>query len=70
MRGKRRSIKKDERRCDLMEGYVELTKQYLAGRRNISKKVFKLVGTIFRGINNNRFTFEEVEKELFGREIK
>ena len=54
------------RRCCLIEKYVELTKEYLNGRRNIGKQVFYLTGRIYRGINNNRFTWEQVEKELFG----
>ena len=49
-----------------MEKYVELTKEYLNGRRNIRKQVFYLTGRIYRGINNNRFTWEQIEKELFG----
>lgn len=53
-----------------MEKYVELTKEYLEGRRDIEKPVFYLVGRICRGINNDRFTWEQVEKKLFGREEK
>lgn len=53
-----------------MEKYVELTKEYLGGGRDIEKTVFYLVGRIYRGINNNRFTWEQVEKKLFGREGK
>lgn len=53
-----------------MEKYVELTKEYLKGRRDKGKPVFYLVGRIYRGINNNRFIWEQVEKKLFGKEEK
>lgn len=53
-----------------MEKYVKLIKEYLGGKRNIEKTVFYLVGRIYRGINNNRFTWKQVEKKLFGREEK
>lgn len=49
-----------------MEKCTDLLNEYLEGRRDINKIVFKIVGTIFRGVNNNRFTWEQVEKELFG----
>lgn len=56
------------RRCGLMEDYVELTKEYLNKRRNMSRKVFYLMGRVYRGVNNNRFTWEYVYGKLFGRE--
>lgn len=51
-----------------MEEYVKLTKEYLNGRRNMGKKVFYLMGRVYRGINNSRFTWEYVYEKLFGRE--
>ena len=50
-----------------MEKYVELTKEYLNGRRNIDKYVFNIVGTIYRGVNNNRFTLEQALTKLWER---
>lgn len=50
-----------------MEKYVELTKEYLNGRRDIGKFVFYVVGTIYRGVTNNRFTLEQAEKKLWRR---
>lgn len=51
-----------------MEKCTDLLKEYLNGRRDIERFVFNRVGTIFRGVNNNRFTLEQAEAKLFGRE--
>ncbi len=47
-----------------MEKCTDLLNEYLEGRRNIERIVFKTVGTIFRGVNNNRFTLEQAEAKL------
>ena len=52
------------RRCGLVEKCTDLLSEYLEGRRNIERIVFKTVGTIFRGVNNNRFTLEQAEAKL------
>lgn len=49
-----------------MEEYVELTKEYLKKRRNMRRKVFYLMGRVYRGVSNNRFTWEYVQGKLFG----
>lgn len=52
-----------------MEECTRLLNEYLEGKRNVKKIVFKVVGTIFRGVNNNRFTLEQAEAKLWeGRE--
>lgn len=47
-----------------MEKYVETLRQYLGNRRHFTKKKFKMIGTIHRGISNNIFTIEEVLSKL------
>lgn len=50
-----------------MEKCTDLLKEYLEGRRDIEKIVFKVVGTIFRGVNNKRFTLEQAIVKLWER---
>lgn len=51
-----------------MEEYTEFLKEYLGERRNITKDVYKIVRTIYRGVNNGRFTLEwAIEKLNTGR---
>ncbi len=47
-----------------MEEYTEILRGYLESRRSVTKNVFKIVGRIYRGVNNNRFTFEEAMAHL------
>lgn len=42
-----------------MEQYIESLKDYLQGRRDTTRKVYKIVGTLFRGVQNKRFTWEQ-----------
>ena len=42
-----------------MEKYVELLQKYLSGKRNFTKTMFKIAGTIYRGATKGRFTYEE-----------
>lgn len=49
-----------------MEKFTELVKENLKDRRNLKRKIFRLAGTIYRGISNNRFTLEQAEEKLFG----
>lgn len=56
-----------ERRCGLVERCTDLLNEYLEGRRNIERLVFKTVGTIFRGVNNNSFTLEQAMTKLWER---
>lgn len=55
------------RRCCLMEECTNLLKEYLSEKRNIDKYVFNIVGTIYRGVNNNRFTLEQALTKLWER---
>ena len=50
-----------------MEKCTDLLKEYLNGRRDIERTVFNVIGTIFRGVNNNRFTLEQAEAKLWER---
>lgn len=52
-----------------MEKYVEIVKEYLGLKRNIGRKIFYLMGRVYRGVNNNRFTCEEAEEKLFGKRL-
>ena len=42
-----------------MEEYVELLKGHLGSQRNFKKKMFKVTGTLYRGITRGRFTKEQ-----------
>lgn len=42
-----------------MEEYTEFLRGYLEKRRNITKNVFKIAGSIYRGVKNSRFIVEE-----------
>lgn len=49
-----------------MEEYTEMFRKYIGkDRKRYTKKIFKIMGTIYRGVTKERFTWEEVEKELF-----
>lgn len=48
-----------------MEKYTNLLNEYLNGRRDINKCVFNIVGTIYRGVSNNRFTLDQAEAKLW-----
>lgn len=47
-----------------MEKCTELFKRHLNGKRNWTKTMFKIAGTIYRGANNNRFTVENALNAL------
>lgn len=42
-----------------MEEYTDELKQYLKRNRNWSKTMFKIAGTLYRGVNKGRFTWEQ-----------
>lgn len=42
-----------------MEEYIETLKEYLQGRRDTTRKVYSIMGTLFRGVQNKRFTWEQ-----------
>lgn len=42
-----------------MEEYTKTLQEHLVSNRTWTKTMFKVAGTIYRGVNNNRFTVEE-----------
>ncbi len=49
-----------------MEEYVKSLQEYLEGKRNFNKTMFKVAGTIYRGVTNKRFSIEKAIKKLGG----
>lgn len=49
-----------------MQEYVESLKSFLNGKRNYTKTMFKISGTIYGGVTNNRFTLEQALNRLGG----
>lgn len=47
-----------------MEKYTEILRGYLGTDRKCTKVVFKLAGRIYRGVNNGRFTLNEILESL------
>lgn len=47
-----------------MEEYTNLLKEYLDKDRNWTKNVFKIMGTIYRGVKKDRFTYEQGIKAI------
>lgn len=43
-----------------MQEYVESLKSFFNGKRNYTKTMFKISGTIYRGVTNNRFTLNRL----------
>ena len=49
-----------------MEEYMDLFKDYIGeDRHTYTKTMFKVMGTIFRGVTNKRFTYEQAIKALY-----
>jgi hypothetical protein len=53
-----------------MKEYTEALKQHLVNNRNWTKTMFKITGTIYRGVTNNRFTLEQGMEKLMERRQK
>lgn len=68
---KRKMNKKDDYFTgEEMAKYTKLLREYLGKRRDVTKKVFKIVGRIYRGVTKGRFSLEEALKTLrYRREI-
>ena len=49
-----------------MEEYTKTLQEHLETNRNWTKTMFKIAGTIYRGVNNNRFTIEQALNKLGG----
>ena len=51
---------------DRKHEYTEMFRKYIGkDRKRYTKKIFKIMGTIYRGVTKERFTWEEVEEKLF-----
>lgn len=44
--------------------YTDVLKEFLKGRRNVSKKVFKIMNSTYRAVENGRTTWESFERHL------
>lgn len=42
-----------------MEEYMKIFEEYLNGKRDYTKTMFKITSSLYRGVANNRFTFDE-----------
>lgn len=42
-----------------MEKYTEMLKEHIGENRKITKTMFKILGTIIRGVNKGRITYEQ-----------
>lgn len=42
-----------------MEEYTNSLKEYLGKNRKWGKNIFKIIGTIYRGVTKGRITFDE-----------
>lgn len=42
-----------------MEEHTNALKGYLQDRRNCKRTIYKIMGTIYRGVNKGRFTLNE-----------
>lgn len=64
---KRKMNKKDDYFTEQeMAEYTKQLQEFLGTKRNFSKTMFKITGTIIRGVNNKRFTVEQALNKLGG----
>lgn len=42
-----------------MEEYIESLKDYLQDKRYVKRNVYRIMSTLFRGVQNKRFTWEQ-----------
>lgn len=57
---KRKMNKKDDYFTEQeMAEYTRQLQEFLGTKRNFSKTMFKITGTIIRGVNKGRFTYEQ-----------
>lgn len=43
-----------------METYVEMLEKYLEGRRNIKRKLYKIMNGAYRAVQNGRTTWDDI----------
>lgn len=64
---KKRMNKKDDYFTEKeMTEYTKALQEFLGEQRHFTKTMFKIAGTIYRGVNNNRFTVEQALNKLGG----
>lgn len=64
---KRKMNKKDDYFTEReMAEYTNKLQEFLGKQRHFTKTMFKIAGTIYRGVNNNRFTVEQALSKLGG----
>lgn len=62
---KRKINKKDDYFSEKeISEYTKALQEFLREQRYFSKTMYKVAGTIYRGVNNNRFTMEEGLEKL------
>ena len=47
-----------------MEEYTKVLREYLQGRRNITKRVYKVISRAYRAIMNGRMTWTSLENQI------
>ena len=47
-----------------MEEYLKLLQECLAGKRYLTKTMFKISATIYRGVKNGRFSYDDGMKAI------
>lgn len=47
-----------------MEEYVEDLKDFLGAKRKVNRKMFKIMGTLYRAFTKGRITYEQVLQKL------
>lgn len=46
--------------------YTEMLRDYLQGRRNIRKRLYKFMSTAYRAVKSGRMTWDDIIKILGG----
>jgi len=62
-------FEKNFRRFFIMEGYEKLVNQHLGENKNITKEMYKIARTIYRGVKNGRFTLDWALERLATGEV-
>ena len=48
------------------KSYTEVLKEYLKGRRNVKKRLYRFMSTAYRAVENGRTTWDEVIQRTGG----
>ena len=58
-------VRKDLKgRYFIMEEYTKVLREYLQGRRNITKRVYKVISRDYRAIMNGKMTWTSLENQI------